>query len=48
VFDANFKPVDLGADAFRDAKLPIDYSPFNVQRIGDSIYVALRKSGRLD
>jgi uncharacterized protein (TIGR03118 family) len=43
VFDTNFLPVNLGADAFRDRRLPRDYAPFNVQSIGASIYVTFAK-----
>lgn len=39
VFDREFKPVDLGAEAFRDPRLPDDFAPFNVQAIGGMIYV---------
>jgi len=39
VFDKAFQPVNLGAWAFRDRHLPKDYSPFNVQAIGDMIFV---------
>ncbi|MGA3008455.1 MAG: TIGR03118 family protein, partial [Opitutaceae bacterium] len=39
VFDTNFAPVDLGAGAFQDERLPANYTPFNVQSIGSSIYV---------
>jgi uncharacterized protein (TIGR03118 family) len=40
VFDTNFAPVDLGAGAFQDKRLPANYTPFNVQSVGNSIYVA--------
>lgn len=40
VFDKNFAPVILGAMAFRDPHLPHNFAPFNVQAIGDKIYVA--------
>ena len=43
VFDKNFAPVNLGANAFRDPHLPCGYAPFNVQAIGDKIYVAYAK-----
>lgn len=46
VFDKNFAPVDLGAQAFRDPHLPRGYAPFNVQAIGDKIYVAYAKQDR--
>jgi uncharacterized protein (TIGR03118 family) len=50
VFDRTFQPVALGASAFHDPDLPPDYAPFNVQRIGDSIYVtfAQKEPGSID
>ena len=41
-WDTAFKPDGL---AFRDPTLPEDYSPYNVQAIGDSIYVVYAKFG---
>ena len=46
VFDGTFAPVDLGANAFRDPHLPRGYAPFNVQAIGDKIFVAYAKQDR--
>jgi len=43
VFDKDYKPVNLGAWAFTDPHLPKGYAPFNVQAIGDKIYVAYAK-----
>lgn len=43
VFDANFAPVNLGANAFKDPHLPKGYAPFNVQAIGDKIFVTYAK-----
>ncbi len=43
VFDGTFTPVDLGATAFHDPHLPRGYAPFNVQAIGDKIFVAYAK-----
>jgi len=43
VFDANYAAVDLGAGAFKDPHLPKGYAPFNVQAIGDKIYVTYAK-----
>ena len=43
VFDTLYNPVNLGADAFRDWSLPTGYAPFNVQAIGDRIYVTYAK-----
>jgi uncharacterized protein (TIGR03118 family) len=50
VFDATFAPVNLGADAFRDPRLPANYAPFNVQAIGGALYVtfAQREAGSID
>jgi uncharacterized protein (TIGR03118 family) len=39
VYDPNFKPVKLPAGAFSDPNLPKDYAPFNVQVLGDKVYV---------
>ncbi len=43
VFDGSFTPVNLGATAFKDPHLPKGYAPFNVQAIGDKIYVTYAK-----
>jgi uncharacterized protein (TIGR03118 family) len=44
VFDTNFKPVTtLGAGAFTDPKLPKGYAPFDVQTLGNQIYVTYAK-----
>jgi uncharacterized protein (TIGR03118 family) len=43
VFDRNYMPVNFGADAFKDWDLPAGYAPFNVQTIGDRLYVAYAK-----
>jgi uncharacterized protein (TIGR03118 family) len=40
VYDTKFAPVSLGAHAFVDPDLPKGYAPFNVQNIGNNIYVA--------
>jgi uncharacterized protein (TIGR03118 family) len=42
VFDSNFKLVTMPG-GFVDPKLPAGYSPFNIQAIGDLIYVAYAK-----
>jgi uncharacterized protein (TIGR03118 family) len=39
VFDTNFSPVSLPAGAFKDHKVPSNLSVFNVQLIGESLYV---------
>jgi uncharacterized protein (TIGR03118 family) len=43
VFDTGFKRVHLDEDAFEDERLPRSFAPFNVQNIGDSLYVAFAK-----
>src|ERR1700722_4626516 len=40
VYDTKFALVSLGAKAFVDPDLPKGYAPFNVQNIGNNIYVA--------
>ena len=40
VYNTKFAPVSLGAHAFVDPDLPKGYAPFNVQNIGNNIYVA--------
>jgi uncharacterized protein (TIGR03118 family) len=40
VYDTKFAPVSLGAHAFVDPDLPTGYAPFNVQNIGNNLYVA--------
>jgi len=45
VFDSSFAPVSLPG-GFTDPTLPPGYVPFNVQRIGDKIYVTYAPSGR--
>jgi uncharacterized protein (TIGR03118 family) len=39
VYDPNFKLVTPPAGAFSDPKLPKNYAPFNVQVLGDKVYV---------
>jgi uncharacterized protein (TIGR03118 family) len=50
VFDREFHPVTLGADAFHDPMIPGNYAPFNVQAIGGSLYVtfAQKEAGSID
>ena len=43
VYDTNFKPVTLPAGAFADPKLPAGFAPFNVQVLGDKVYVTYAK-----
>src|SRR3954463_14868926 len=40
VYDTNFKAVTLPAGAFSDPNLPKGYAPFNVQVLGDKVYVS--------
>ena len=42
VFDRNFAPAVLPG-AFKDPGLPAGYAPFNIQAIGDKLYVAYAK-----
>ena len=44
VFDSSFAPVSISG-GFTDPTLPAGYVPFNVQRIGDKIYVTYAPSG---
>ena len=46
VFDGTFAPVNLGAGAFKDPRLPKGYAPFNVQAIGDKIFVTYAKQDK--
>ncbi|WP_214416578.1 TIGR03118 family protein [Sphaerisporangium fuscum] len=43
VFDDDFSRVRLGKRAFRDPRLPSDYSAFNVEIVGTSVFVAFAK-----
>ena len=43
VFDTHFNLVHLDHDAFEDEHLPRSFAPFNIQNIGDSLYVAFAK-----
>jgi uncharacterized protein (TIGR03118 family) len=40
VYDPSFKQVTLPAGAFRDASLPSNFAPFNVQVLDDKVYVS--------
>jgi uncharacterized protein (TIGR03118 family) len=46
VYDTKFAPVSLGAHAFDDPELPKGYAPFNVQNIGNNIYVAYAQQNK--
>src|SRR5205807_3774021 len=39
VYDPSFKLVTLPAGAFSDPNLPGNYAPFNVQALGNNVYV---------
>ena len=43
VFDKDYLPVTLTAGAFSDPDIPQGFAPFNVQTIGDMIFVAFAK-----
>lgn len=43
IFDSSFHQVRLSEDAFEDNRIPRDFAPFNVQSIGDNIYVTYAK-----
>ncbi|MFI6355813.1 TIGR03118 family protein [Streptomyces sp. NPDC050743] len=38
-FDADFNPLKLSANAFRDRHLPEGFAPFDVKKIGDRVFV---------
>ena len=40
VFDGTFVPVNLAPNAFTDPQIPSGFAPFNVQAIGDRIFVS--------
>jgi uncharacterized protein (TIGR03118 family) len=46
VYDTNFTPVKLPAGAFTDSDIPKDYAPFNVQVLGDKVYVTYAKQDK--
>jgi uncharacterized protein (TIGR03118 family) len=43
VYNANFKPVELSEKAFHEDHVPLGFAPFNVQNIGNNLYVAYAK-----
>jgi uncharacterized protein (TIGR03118 family) len=43
VFDSSFTKVDLAADRFRDRRLPMGYSPFNVTMLRGHLFIAYAK-----
>jgi uncharacterized protein (TIGR03118 family) len=46
VYDTNFNPVELGRGAFDDDFLPRGFVPFNVQNIGNNLYVAFAQQNQ--
>ena len=40
VYDTHFIPVNLGSGAFQDSHVPVGFAPFNIQNIGNNLYVA--------
>jgi uncharacterized protein (TIGR03118 family) len=46
VYDSAFGPVTLPAGAFADPDLPQGYAPFNVQVLGDKVYVTYAKQNK--
>ncbi len=47
VFDTNFSPVTLPPRAFTDSRVPADLSAFNVQLVGDWLYVTYAPTNAL-
>jgi uncharacterized protein (TIGR03118 family) len=43
VYDSNFQPVHFGPLAFFDETIPPGFAPFNIQNIGDSLFVMYAK-----
>ena len=48
VYDTNFKVVELSEAAFHDAHVPHGFAPFNVQNIGNNLYVAYAKQDKAE
>jgi uncharacterized protein (TIGR03118 family) len=40
VFNTNYKPVNLGPNAFKDPMLPAGFAPFGIDNIGGKLYVS--------
>lgn len=40
VYNTNFKPVSLSPGAFDENHVPLGFAPFNIQNIGNNLYVA--------
>jgi len=43
VYDTNFQEVHFSDGAFDDDRIPHDFAPFNVQNVGDSLFVTYAK-----
>lgn len=43
VYDGNFAPVTLAANAFTDSKIPVGFAPFNIANLKGKLYVAYAK-----
>jgi uncharacterized protein (TIGR03118 family) len=46
VYDTDFGRVELNEEAFDDDRLPPGFAPFNVQNIGNNLYVAYAKQNK--
>jgi uncharacterized protein (TIGR03118 family) len=40
VYDTNFKPATVAPGAFQENHVPVGFAPFNIQNIGNNLYVA--------
>jgi uncharacterized protein (TIGR03118 family) len=43
VYDTNFRRVTVGASAFADSLIPHGFAPFNIQAVGNNLYVTYAK-----
>ena len=43
VFDSNFNPASLAANAFQDSKIPKGYAPFGIANVGGNLMVTFAK-----
>jgi uncharacterized protein (TIGR03118 family) len=39
VYDTNFKPATVAPGAFQESHVPVGFAPFNIQNIGNNLYV---------
>src|ERR1700746_4109478 len=46
VYDTTFKPVELSEHAFHEDHVPKGFTPFNVQNIGNNLYVTYAKQNK--